>query len=499
MSTAISNTDVEYLMFVDSMGLPDDRLFTTDVDLWPIYLDSFASPKVRQHYNCHTCKNFIRRYGGLVTINDDGTTTSAVWNPESAPEEIRQAIQNMKDAVERSRVAGVFVSSLETLGTRDAGYHHHYYLKNPTVHNGRLFSDSTVMAQKREDYETLTSSLAGYSPKHLEAAQILASSNALYRSEKVLGHIDWLFSLKNAMKQNPSVARNLAWKAVASAPPGYCTPRSSVLGSLLEDLGNNLQVSVAAKRFADKMHPLRYRRPTAAPTDGAIDAAEKLVEKLGVARSLDRRYATIEDMQTVWAPVEGGIGDLSVFGHLKNAQADTSSVCKGNITWVKFAAEVLPKARGIDVYIPSGSSDYTIFATATHSDAPVIFQWDNPVSWYHWNGGCQPRQVGLNPGWAKCYAVCLHPHMWSCVAPSNFEKAMAFLISGAREVPHIGLSLFPEALKSEYHGIRKVIERHSKVTKLTDTGAAHVIGKGVGARVRVDIGVLVEYTIDRWE
>lgn len=503
MSTTINNTDASYLSYVDSMSLPNGSLFKTNAPLWDIYLNSFSSEEAKQHYNCNTCKSFIRRYGNLVTINDDGTTTSALWDPAKAPEEIRNAVGEMKHHAEVAKVVGVFVSSLKTLGVRENGLpdacYHHYHVANPNPTPKWRESDGEAMARKLEDFRTLSSALAGYRVDVLEKAFALASSNALYRSEKVLGHAEWLLHLKKATSSRPAVASNLIWKAVSTAPAGFCTPRSSVLGSLLDDLGNGLSVADATNRFAEKLHPLRYRRPTAAPTDGAIDAAEKLVEKLGVARSLERRYATIEDIEKLWWPSEGNIGDSSVFGHLKNSNPDTSSVNRGNITWVKFAADVLPRAKSIEVYIPHGLSDYTVFTSATHFDAPLIFQWDNPVSWYHWHGGCLPGFMGLKPGWAKCKAVCLYPHMWGGNKRANFDSNMSFIIEGAYEQPHMGISLFPEALKAELHGIRKVVERHSATSKLTGEGAPHVIGKGVGSRVRVDIGVTVEYTIDRWE
>ena len=499
-TTTITSTD-SYASYVRSIAIGNDSMFLTHCDLWPMYLASFDDQDVRQYYNCNTCKSFIRRYGGLVYINADGTTESAVWNPEEAPSQIGDAVYRMKQAVESSVVRGVFLSSLATLGTPECGGHHHFHAKNMSPRKSRLCSDHEAMALKLEDYRTVSSALAGYSVDTLRTANALVSSDSLYRGEKVQGHAEWLLKLKEEWTSNRgcAAARNILWKAVASSPAGFCTPRSSVLGSLLDDIDSGVSVDAASKRFAAKMHPLQYRRPTAAPSVNAIHEAEKLVDKLGVAKSLSRRYAMFSDVETIWTPTNEMDSSSGVFGHLLASKKNDGVAVGGNITWVKFANDVLPKAKNIEVLIPAQKSDYTVFVTATHKDAPIIFQWDNPVSWYHWNGGCFPAQFGLNPGWVKCNGVCLYPHMWGGKSLNNFSSGVSFLINGAKETPHDGLSLFPEALKSEYNGIRKVVEMHSSKTRLVDIDAPHVIGKGVGATVRADIGVTVQYTIDRWE
>ena len=78
--------DSEYNDYLATLSLPNEALFTTGIDLWPIYLDSFADPIERQYHNCHACRQFIQRFGTLVAVNSEtGVIRSAVWHPGKAP------------------------------------------------------------------------------------------------------------------------------------------------------------------------------------------------------------------------------------------------------------------------------------------------------------------------------------------------------------------------------------------------------------------------------
>ena len=63
----------------------DQSLFTTDaVGLYDVLLLSLPSSR-RQHYTCRTCRHFVERYGGLVTIDESGAATSPLWDGRVHP------------------------------------------------------------------------------------------------------------------------------------------------------------------------------------------------------------------------------------------------------------------------------------------------------------------------------------------------------------------------------------------------------------------------------
>ena len=110
----------------------------------------------------------------------------------------------------------------------------------------------------------------------LAQALKLLKSEALYRSEKVLGQAQWLYDLHRALPSRRN-RDHVLWRAVAAAPAGFCHPRSSMIGTLLEDLAAGMPFDDVSRRFAEKMHPLLYQRPQAAPSAGNIAQAEKIV------------------------------------------------------------------------------------------------------------------------------------------------------------------------------------------------------------------------------
>jgi hypothetical protein len=288
-----------------------------------------------------------------------------------------------------------------------------------------------------------------------------------------------------------------------------------MIGTLLEDIKSGMDIASVKKRFATKMNPTQYMRPQAPASAGNIAAAEKLVEQLGIAPALERRFARLDEVKTIWKPTpikeeEAG----GVFGHLKPKATKAAPVVAPvqDITWSKFARTVLPKALEILVHLRDQSYPLVGCLTAVHFDAPPILQWDseenrNPFSWYLYTGGSRPRDWNLAANtWTKVNAVMLKPSMWAGEDKFTHQGTGAvFILDGAKDSRTAGACLFPEILKSELHAIRSTIESFSHRAKLEgrEEGDANgiLIGqKNDGATIRVttELGV-ADYRIDRWD
>lgn len=497
-------------------------LFTTDVEgLWERYLDSFETPEERQYHNCHACRQFIERFGGLVTIEHDGMTAPAIWDEEVANDTYKPAFAVMARAVRRAKVTGVFIPSETTLGTPITGVWQHLAVR---VTPGMVFKRTTqtanqAMAEKREDFKAVMHALNEFTQQHVETALTLLKTETLYRSEKVLGQAQWLHDLHVARASAHAEGRaNVVWRAIATAPAGLCHPRSSMIGTLLEDIAAGMDFDTVSRRFAEKMHPLAYQRPKAAPTAGAIAAAEKVMAQLGAAGSLARRFARLDDIQAhaVWRPMpkhEDASQAGGVFGHLKPKGSESPPAMRipaQTMTWIKFRDTVLPTAERIEFEAPS-RGPYSALVTAVNAEAPPILQWDmpearNPVSWYFWNGGATAQQFGLRGGqFYDVSAVTLKPSMWNG-GNKHQGAGVLFIIADARETRMEGAALFPEILKAEIHGIRSVIEAYSRGAQIEGMDEPHVAGvmleKGGSwsATVRVwTAGRSIEYRLDRWD
>jgi len=497
-------------------------LLTTDATgLWEAYLGGF-SEDFRQHNNCHACRQFIERFGGLVQTEPTGKTHSAIWDAEDAPEAYKASVTAMIKIVHRAKVTGVFLSSEKTWGTPATGPWHHFSVTPPAalVMRKGVQTAGQAMAEKREDFGQVMRALTEFTAPLVEQALRILRADALYRSEKVLGQAEWLNRLHEQIKALKGVRRtNMIWHEVAKAPAGFCHPRASMIGTLLEDLAAGMDFEAVSKRFAAKMHPLAYQRPQAAPTQGAIDQAEKLVKQMGIERSLLRRYCRTNEVIALWRPSEEKVPDrgAGVFGHLKPKGATPIPDVKlpmQTMTLAKFRGTVLPTAEGIEVFIGYGNLNFSVLLTAVDPEAPPILQWDsedlrNSVSQYVWTGGSTAGQFGISAGaYCKVNALAFMPHQWHDEnAYKHHGKGLLFLLHGAIETRQSGMALFPETLRSEMHGVRSVIEAHSKSGHPEGFGEPHAVGLRFDAslptwdcRVRVtSCGHQSEYKIDRWD
>jgi hypothetical protein len=495
-------------------------VFTTDAaDLFALYVESFPATD-RQHHTCSACRSFMETYGGLVTIGEAGETEPVFW--PDAPTwagDYARPVAHLRSRVRSAKVTGVFLAKEAVWGKPVTGPWMHFAvtLAKPLPRRSAVLTPGQEMAERREDYATVTRAIGEWSIEVLNAAVGLLDSDALYRSEKLKGAAVWLRDLAMAKRDHKGrIANNLVWRAIGAAPAGFCHPRSGMIGTLLDDLASGAPFSDVSERFAAKMHPLRYQRPQAAPTAGAIQQAEKIVEQLGLARSFARRFARFDEVPTFWTatPVEpkpsGG-----VFGHLTPKGADPAvavTVPERAMSWAVFARDVLPHVKTLHVYTPQ-IGGYVTLTTAEHADAPPIMQWDredarNPVCWYVWHGGSPASQYGLKAGaWTSVLGLSTSPHEWNGTPSAHFGAGVLVYLDGAKETRNQGSALFPECIKSDLHSVRSVIEAHARSQNLINHGdhagaTALLISAKHPSDVRLRAtrdGVTSVYRIDRWE
>ena len=214
------------------------------------------------------------------------------------------------------------------------------------IHNSKIETAQQASAAKDEEHRLLCEAMNHYSKSTIEQAVNLLRSDDLYRSEKVLGCAEWLMKIRREIEATNTQHRtNLLWRYAATAPTGYCHVRSGMIGTLLDDIAAGMSITAVKARFADKMNPMKYQRPTAAPSATNVRMAEKLIEDLGLTESLKRRFARIDEIEKVWAPVNkasetrrNGVFS-SVITKEDRASAPSGVMTPGiTMTWEKFMA-----------------------------------------------------------------------------------------------------------------------------------------------------------------
>lgn len=485
------------------------RLFLTDAaDLNTLYLDTL--PQERQFHNCHACRRFIEVYGGLVAITEAGETIPVMWQPEGVPDFYQATFAALRAKVKRARVTSVFLTKQSVWGTPITGEWSHMAINAPAkfVYWEGALTAGQAMAAMKENFRTVATALTEFKVPALDQALRLLQADALDRSERFLGPVRWLRALHDRPKGR--AGENVLWRAVATAPEGYCHPRSSVLAPLLDDIVSGLPFDEIKAKFEAMLHPLRYQRPQAAPSAGNIKAAEALVEKLGIARSLERRFARLDELVTIWLPRVAPKSETAggVFGHLKpknDGSVPVVDLPAMTMTWEKFARTVLPSAERVDLRVPS-RGNFEAYLTAVNADAPLIFKWGHPVSGYVYHGGSPAHQWALTAGtWAPVLAISPRPNLWG-EGKSYLGDGQLLVIEGAMDTREgQGNALFPETLRDDLHGVRATIEAYSKAALIGRPEGQLACGYGIGkGTVNVTLrafadGGWVSYQIDRWD
>lgn len=514
-------------------------IFTTDANengnLWEIFISNLPIEK-QKYYTCNACKKFIESYGGLVCIKNDGTQISPFWMSITSDfGYLNDSLNALYKKINRANITGVFLSSDKKLGIPKTGDWTHLAILNNSVFKHSLLTAFQKSAEKLEDFGILQRGLKEFSNEIVKQALTILNADALYRSEKVIGVAKWLNELQEKIEntKNEKIQHNIIWKAVASAPPGFCHIRSSMIGTLLEDLVSGLAFDEVKRKFSSKMNPLQYQRPQAAPSEGNIKQAEKIIEKLNAEGSLARRFAKLEDLKTHWIPPNQNFKNSNkktesensgVFSHLIPKNSTKSSIPENNttrnisselpsqvMTWEKFNRVALPNATKIEYYVENGGAYYTALVTASNSEAPPILQWDeeserNPVSWYVYGYGSYPQKWNLIPNkYCNVTAITFLPPYWHSNKYTHFEKDIIFVLENCKDTLNGSLSLFPETLKSEFHSIRSTIEAFSKKGKLEGFEEASACGirfdgknnRKLKLRVTDKTGNVLKYELDR--
>lgn len=461
----------------------DGPLFTTSADpdaLWGAFIYGLPEGR-RQHYVCNACRRFVMTYGGLVTIDENGNKRSLLWaGLEGIPGIFLASVAGMNSLIGAAHVTGVFYSSDETWGTpmnhdkKRIRFWSHLHGKPKNVHRNPLKTADQAMAEKREEFGMLQRGLAEFSEAAAKEALRVLQADALNRADRFIKPVEW-FLRAHENRRN----QNALWRMIAEAPVGFAHVKGTVVSTLYEDIQSGYDYTTVMKRWNEKMHPLQYQRPQAPPAAGNIAQAEKIVEKLGLERSFERRYATLDDVQHfLWRPGRSKTAaelaaevNAGVFGHLtpkapgwQTPPPGKLSLPNQRMTFARFERDVLPHAKTIEAFLPERANFYGLL-TAVHPDAPTLFQWPNHVSWYVYNGGSGAYDWHLSQGYRKVMGVFLPPYDWAERGKFSHQgKRVFFALEDARDrrAASAPLCIFPECLKSELHGVRATIEAHSK-------------------------------------
>lgn len=369
------------------------ELFVVDVeDIYTSYLAAFpdgTNPIFRTNtqHDCNCCKQFIRKLGVLVAIDDAGQIMT-VWDDANVPAPYDVVTKQLADIVRQAPILRVFRAKEAKFGqaysydTHDnrrwdhfvGEVHRRHHSDKPGEAIGGLTADAQVF---RRGLEELTSDA-------LTTIADLIESNSLYRGEEHKRPLEAFRATHTAYSNTPN-KELFAWANLNNPAARF---RNTVMGTLAVDLSNGVELDKAVRSFEAKVAPTNYKRTTALITPRMIEQAVETLRGLDLEGAVERRFARVEDVSvnnvlfvdnTVASRMKDSLTDML----MASAAPVAVSLDKAKpITAQEFFDNIVPKASSIEMLVENTHlGNFASLTAPAHDNTGRLFKWDNDFAW----------------------------------------------------------------------------------------------------------------------
>lgn len=419
------------------------QVFVTGVDgdtLYQNYLGAFpegTNPlfKKATEHECSCCRQFIRRAGNVVAVNEHGVICT-VWgaaakkapHPYNRVAEALHLIVGTSDIVDLYRV-GQNENTFGAATTRSSDesgnaliWNHFYTDLIPRAL--RPESPDQVRGDYRTTVQVFTRGLVELAPSALDTVLGLIEANSLYRgAEHKNAVVEFMKAQKAFQNKGPREQVVFAWTNAYGPASRF---RNTVIGTLVQDLSDEVDVEHAVKSFETKVAPTNYKRTSAVITPMMVEKAMETIETLGLESALERRFATISDISvndvkwvdgSVKPTMKGGLADtlmkVAMTSNPKSTKKDEERA--EDIGLDAFMEKVLPEATGIEVLFKGEHLGNLMSLTApVHPEPKQLFRWDNDFAWsYSGNVADSYLRKQVQSLGGRVDGVLRFSHMWN--------------------------------------------------------------------------------------
>ncbi len=448
------------------------RVQLTGDQIWELYIKSFPKeqdPVFRDpastSHNCNHCKNFLRRYGNIVAVDENyGLTT--MFDNIDVDIEYLNAVKVLSAAIKHSKITEVFFETFNELNklpyescsksntlfqlgvssnpkryTREEAdkfgvvkpdeirtfNHFHLFVDKAFVDTSGNSVES-IMGNYRDAKNVFQRAMETISLDTLNLVKDLINQGSLLDGATHLYKIEQIAPLKG---QYDSLHKNQKdnWCWVNSYKLPFAKFRNELIGVLCSELSEGEELNKACQSWNKKVDPANYMKATAPITKKQIEEAKKFVEENGFAESFDRRFASIDDIKVseiLHSNVgEGKIKSVSIFDGVKSTSTrHKRSEFDGveEIGIEKFMKDILPSCSSVEAFFANNHQGNLVsLTTAKDADAKPIFKWTNDYSWtFNGNiaGKSEIKQAVATKG-GKVDGVLRFSIMWGEGDPSD--------------------------------------------------------------------------------
>jgi hypothetical protein len=400
-------------------------LFLVDIDgyqAWQVYLDAFTDDDYRQEYNCNCCKSFIKRYAGIVAIEDNVIKT--LWdNTHGLSEEFKNVAKAMNAFIKAQEIKSVFFTPHSSLGYASTYDHKndvtwdHFSLDVASSQIRRNAAEA--MRDSREQklmFEKAESEL-GYSVKSVDKVLALIEANDLYRATATTkGTMELLKSalLDISKLNNKEMAY---WR--------YCMEKditrikNTSLGVLLTSLSKGEDLEKAVGKYNAVVDPSKYKRSKGKVTSLTLKKLKTALEEAGYMPSLKRCHISPTDIpvnQKLFSCQKANDSKVDFFEEMeKDVTVSPLKLNKSasKISIENFITDVLPNASNLKLVHEAKHLPNLVSVIGPQvSNAPSIFQWNNSMSWTYADGVADAITTRVKKAGGKVDAVLRVSLVW---------------------------------------------------------------------------------------
>lgn len=424
----------------------------------------FRDPNSSTH-NCNNDKSFIRRYGNVVTI-DENFQLISLFDIEAGGDYI-DTIPSLSQYVKSFPITDVFVESYNFLdrevnwekvskkqelfqlgvkntfkqytkeeadkfgvvNSKDVYEFNHFHVFLPKSFLTFDKSVEAVMGEYRDAKNVFKRGLDEISLDTMNLVNDLINQGSLLNAtsyqEKLLKFIEFK---KQYNCLNDNQKNNWCWVKSYNLP--YAKFRNELIGTLCTELTEGEDLNKACLNWNKRADPANYMKASAPITKRQIEEAKKFVEENGYEESFNRRFAKLEDISIEEILHSNNtstqIKSASIFDTVKPAsstQHKRQEFDKVQEVGIEdFMKNILPTATSISAFVENKHQNNLVsLFTANVPNSKPLFRWNNNYSWtYNGNltGKSQLTQMVEAKG-GRTDGVFRFTHSWNELEPNQ--------------------------------------------------------------------------------
>ena len=405
------------------------RSKVTGQEVWDKYLGSFEDDPIfrdpeSSSHNCNLCKNFIRRYGNIIAI-DENYKIMTIWdvNPDDVYKPSAKAISKL---LKSKPVLDVFFETFDELNSlpyescnktqplyklgmshnvkrytkeeaekfgvvkpNEIRTFHHMYLSIPTEFVNKSGSSvESLQGTYRAAKDVFTRGMEEISFDTLTLVKDLIIQKSLLDGQTHLFKVEKMIELKKEFDLiSPENRNNWCW--INSYNNQFAKFRNELIGTLCSDLSQGMDLNTACQTWNKRVDPANYMKASAPITKRQIEEAQKFVEENDYVESFNRRFATIEDIKASeilhMNSGKGELKEVSIFDSIKSTSTRHKKAEFDKVEEVSidtFMKDILPTCTSVEAYLENRlEGNMVSLTTSKVKESKPIFKWTNNYSW----------------------------------------------------------------------------------------------------------------------